>query len=187
MSSRAETEKAPDCFAVIEDIYSKYKKLMFATARKYTDNISDQEDIIQTVLEKLLKTAEGSDMSNRPISASYIVYTVRSVSIDLLRKQGRDGAFFLSMEDDQLAQAAGTEGTLDDLLLSIDRSQNILAVWSKVPLEDRILLEGKYIFGLNDQELALTLGCNPNTIRMKLTRARRRCAKVLLERSEDPV
>lgn len=173
----------PDKSKVIEDIYCKYKRLMFATARKYTENISDQEDIVQTALERLLKVSDKADVSSWRISASYIVYTVRSVSIDFLRKKGRESVFLISIEDDQLAETAREEGTLDDLLLSIDRSEQLKAIWSEVPMEDRILLEGKYIFGLTDQELAIALGCSPKGIRMKLSRARRRAAKILPERN----
>lgn len=173
----------PDKSKVVEDIYSNYKRLMFATAGKYTENISDQEDIVQTALERLLKVLNKADVSSWHISASYIVYTVRSVSIDFLRKKGRESVFFISIEDDQFAETARTEGTLDDLLLSIDRAEQLKAIWSEVSVEDRILLEGKYIFGLADQELAIALGCSPKGIRMKLSRARRRVAKFLSERN----
>lgn len=39
----------------VEEIYQKYKRLMFSTAGKYTKNLADQEDIVQTSLERLIK------------------------------------------------------------------------------------------------------------------------------------
>ena len=38
-----------------EELYQKYKKLMFSQAYHYISNKSDAEDIVQEALEKLLK------------------------------------------------------------------------------------------------------------------------------------
>lgn len=170
---------APASSKLVEEIYSQYKKLMFSTAGKYTKNISDQEDIVQTALERLLKIFQNINASQRCISASYIVYTIRSVSIDLLRKQGHDSELFVSIEDEQFIEQAKMEGSQDDLLLLVDCSEQLDALWPQVPPDDRILLEGKYIFGLTDKELAIILGCRASGIRMRLTRARRRAARFL--------
>jgi len=52
----------------------------------------------------------------------------------------------------------------------------------KLSLEDRLLLRGKYIEGKSAQELAEMLGCKPDSIRMKMLRARRRAFHILQER-----
>lgn len=39
----------------MEEIYLEYKKLMYATARKFTSNVEDQKDIVQTAMERLIK------------------------------------------------------------------------------------------------------------------------------------
>lgn len=174
---------SPTITELIEDAYQKYKKLMFSTAKNYTQNISDQEDIVQTSLERLLKIFSNLDASKCCITAGYIVYTVRSVSIDLLRRKMREAKSFSNFQtSDILVDALGNAKPLDDLLVSLDHSDQLKALWSRVPEEVRILLEGKYIFELSDMELAILLGCKPSSIRMKLTRARRQAAKILLER-----
>ena len=43
---------------------------------------------------------------------------------------------------------------------------------------DRILLSGKYVFCHSDAELAQNLGCAPSSIRMKITRAKRKAMAV---------
>ena len=178
----------PDAFdnsRIVEEIYQKYKKLMFSTARKFTQNILDQEDIVQTALEKLIKIFSNLDPSDCCITASYIVYTVRSVSIDFLRKWGRESEILISMGDIQDAELGQIQiGALDDLLVSLDRSERLNYLWTKVPAKTRILLEGKYIYRLSDKELAIIVGCKPSAVRMKLTRARRQAAKILSERDE---
>lgn len=53
--------------------------------------------------------------------------------------------------------------------------------WMALPEETRSLLAGKYLLGLSDAELAEQYGCRPDSIRMKLTRARRQALKILRE------
>ncbi len=63
------------------------------------------------------------------------------------------------MEDDRLAEIATTEGTLDDLLLRADSKERLWSLWVKLSTEDRMLLEGKHILDLTDEELAGILDC----------------------------
>ena len=46
---------------------------------------------------------------------------------------------------------------------------------------DQLLLEGKYLLGYTDTELASLLKCKVGSIRMKLTRARRKALKLIVE------
>ena len=58
----------------------------------------------------------------------------------------------------------------------------VLHLMEKLSSEDRLLLRGKYIAGLSDQELAEQLGCKTDSIRMKMLRARKRAFRILQER-----
>lgn len=166
----------------VEEIYQKYKRLMFSTAGKYTKNLADQEDIVQTSLERLIKILSDPIPNGRCISAGYIVSIVRSVSIDFLRKQEREAEHCISLESDQLEQIPEAGEIADNLVLLSEQREQLWKIWRLLPREDRYLLEGKYILGYSDQQLAASLSCKPNSIRMKLTRARRRAMKLLLER-----
>lgn len=82
------------------------------------------------------------------------------------------------MESDELP--------LDDMMILIERRAQLSRIWSKLPDEHRILLEGRYILGFSDEELAKQLHCKPSSIRMKLTRARRVASQLLInEESGD--
>lgn len=169
----------------VEEVYVKYKRLMFATAGQFTTNLEDQEDIVQTALERLVKVFSEKRGSKRPISASYVVFTVRSVSIDFLRKQRKEEEHYIDIEDDQLAEMAGFTGSLEDVLLPSDSADRLLEIWPQLPPEDQMILEGKYILDFTESELASILKCKPSSIRMKLSRARRRAIKLLSERNEN--
>lgn len=156
---------------------------MFSTAEKYTENISEQEDIVQSALERLLKIASDTSRPKCYFSASYVVFTVRSVSIDFQRKRDRDSAFLAGQKGVLSIEAVRADGSIDDLLSAMEHSERLMTLWPQIPDEDRILLEGKYIFDLTDKELAGILGSKPDGIRMRLVRARRRAAKFLSERN----
>ena len=54
-------------------------------------------------------------------------------------------------------------------------------VWKQMPTDIRLLLERKYILGQADAEIAADLGIRPESVRMRLTRAKRIAAKELLK------
>ena len=86
--------------------------------------------------------------------------------------------FMTDFEDEDPADSATLP---EDILLSNEFSDAFAEVFDSLPEEDRLLLRGKYELDLDDAELAALLGCAPNSIRMKLTRARRRAVAHLLE------
>lgn len=174
--------KGTDCKEAVEETYRKYKCLMFATAGKYTQNIEDQEDIVQTALERLIRIFSASSPQKCCISAGYVVAVIRSVSIEFLRKQGREAKYRVSLEMEQMEQIAEDGETMDSLVLLSEQAEQLWKIWPKLTEDERFLLEGKYILGYSDQQMAVSLKCSPGSIRMKLTRARRRAMKLLLER-----
>jgi len=174
----------PDDRALIGKIYTDFSRLMYATASKYVSSLPDQEDIIHNAVLKLIRRIETLRKVHCCALASYIVYTVRSVSIDFLRVQGRLAGRTVSLDGDIDNIAESTEGSLDVYMISRERLSKLADIWPKLPEEDRLLLEGKYIWGCTDKELAKDLHCKPDSIRMKLTRARRRAFNCLSEREK---
>ena len=65
-----------------------------------------------------------------------------------------------------------------------DRLRYLRESLAELDETDRELLVGKYIAGQNDDELARRFGIKPESVRMKLTRARRRVRK-MIERKES--
>lgn len=175
------TLEDPDDQEFIRQVYQEYKRLLFSTARKYTSNLADQEDIVQTAIERLIGKVSELRAMNKYMLASYVRFTAKSVSIDFLRKQKRISEHTIvsdsfSPEEENAKDISAFDNTFptDDALLLLD-------LWPRLSEEDRILLEGKYIFDFTDKEIAKQLRCKPSSVRMKLTRARRRALTMLSE------
>ena len=77
------------------------------------------------------------------------------------------------------------ETSLDERIIFEEQKDRLMQIWGSLPEEDQLLLEGKYILGYKDTELADMLGCTKDSIRMKLTRARRRAFQLMTEEEGD--
>lgn len=166
-------------------LYDTYHRLMFATAGRYLSNPSDREDVVQESLYDLLRSAKAVRAVAKKALPSYIVATVRNVAVDFLRKQSSPQGQSLSLDDEETGELLAPISPEDSFLI-LSQKEQLSAVWQKLSAQDRLLLEWKYIFGYSDRDLALRLNCKPESIRMKLTRARRRALHILKEQEGIP-
>lgn len=161
-------------------IYNQYVKLMYYTAKKYISDPHLLEDVVQESLSnlipkiRLLRTLERAQLVN------YIVATVRNTSISHLQTAT------VSSIDDQEYQMQNfmifNPVSLEDEIIYCDElAKNFNILLLRLDSESRLLLEGKYYLGYDDKKLAQMLGCKPGSVRMKLTRARRKALNLLNE------
>ena len=162
-------------------LYTKYENLLFYTAQKYISERGSVEDVVQESLVKLHEKIRTIKPMPDIVLASYIRSTVRNTAINILKSTGYE-------EDRQIS----TENIIDvmdehalslDTLMQISRYRELLSkIWPELSKEEQFLLEGKYILGYSDRELSTELCCQPSSVRMKLTRARRHALSILASR-----
>lgn len=167
----------------IVQLYLEYEKLLFSTAWKFTSSHHDAEEIVQDSLERLIRKTSVLRQLERCTLVAYIVSTVRNTAINHLRKAGRIKLAETDIDDE--SETIDPQLSLDDLLILRERQQKLAATWLNIPEDDRMLLEGKYLLGLSDGELAELGGCKSNSVRMKLTRARRNALKIMLDKEVE--
>ena len=61
----------------------------------------------------------------------------------------------------------------------VEDKERLYRIWDQLTQEEQLLLSGKYILEYSDAELAGQLGCGPASVRMKLTRVRRKARKLM--------
>lgn len=166
-------------------LYEEYHRLMFSVVKQYIPDFSVHEDIVQECLVNLIKKVSILLPMERCALSSYIVSTVRNTSINYLKHQGRVLKHQMAVEDDKEDEVLAVGAPLDELIILMERKSKLKTIWPMLRKEEQILLEGKYILGYSDRELALQLKCKPDSIRMKLTRARRKALKLLLEQEGE--
>lgn len=161
-------------------LYEKYKNLMYLTAKKQISSPEVIEDILQDSIIKLIEKIEVLRSLDQHALAGYIVATVRNTSINFLKKQSYISEKLNDGNDSGIDDSTTTI-TLEDLVLLNERAEQLLQIWPKLSETERYLLEGKYVLGYSDAELAKQLYCKPASIRMKLTRARRTAFALLMQ------
>lgn len=159
-------------------LYEEYEQLMFWTAAKYLNNIEDRKDAVQDVIIALIRNLETIKRLKDSYLRTYIVYTVESRSINLVKRKNIE----LRLFDDLDSVPVGTSvDMIEDSLLQMTMRHTISDIWTKLSTQDKILLESKYILGYNDNEIGEMLGCKASSVRMYLTRARRKAMELILE------
>lgn len=162
-------------------VYGEFKNLMYSTAYKYTSNADTADDIVQDAIVNLIKNVGTIRPMKRYILAGYIMATIRNISINTLKSQAHHRENIAELTDDIFTEAL----PLDAMLMLTEQKTQLNKIWPQLSEEVQILLEGKYILGYSDQELAKVFKCKPSSIRMKLTRARRKALALLIEEGMD--
>lgn len=166
----------------MEELYQEYKRLMYTTAGKYVSTREDREDVVHDALLRLLKRPELLQSISGGALPGYIVYTVRSAAVDHLRWQKRQ----ISTDGDpgSVELIPAPAEPMEEGMILADEVARLREVWPRLSGEERLLLEGKYIWGYTDPELAEQFHCKSDSVRMKLTRARRKALREL-ERGKE--
>lgn len=182
--------------AAIEDLndrefmaqfYLQYERLMYSTVRKRLADPEAAKDIVQESLLKLIPKISFLRRQERCINASYVVSTVRNTTINYMRKQDRTSGRCSSLEEQEGQDVNMPGPPLDERILLEEQKERLIQIWSCLSEEEQLLLEGKYILDYKDAELADMLGCKKDSIRMKLTRARRRAFQLMTEEEGEKV
>lgn len=165
----------PDGMAFMQDLYHRYARLMFAEALRRVSSREDCEDIVQDAVESLCEKVDTLRALPPAALPAYVVYTVKNKSINYLRHQAVVSRHSAELEED----FASTAPSPEDLAELQERADGLHQVWPLLPEEDRELLYRKYVLGQDNGELAEVFHCRRDSVRMRLTRARRRAMALM--------
>ena len=171
----AETED-PD----IMDIYNRFKRFVYAKTKDFTDDLSYREDIAQETWICLMRNVGTLKRMEPKAQATYIARTVRSSALDYLSKT--ESRLVLTPDPSDSDQDNGFPSAEEMFFLT--NAVSGYNLWKELSQEDRRLLIGRYIQGLSDRELAKLCNVKEDSIRMMMTRARRRAKEFILAEME---
>lgn len=150
---------------------------MYLEAVKYVSDKETAEDVVSDAVVKLVEKVDLLRQLDEGKRLAYAVTTVRHMAYRHLRQKSRlELTSFEALEE--LLPSADAE-TTDDKILKEQRKARLRELFVAIPTEDLLLLEEKIILLWSDEEIAKTLGIQPNSVRMRLTRAKRRVADAL--------
>ena len=172
----------PACILAIEDesdrefmtsLFLQYEKLMYSTIRKVTRDSWLVDDIFQSTLERLIDKISLLKTLNRDRLVNYIIVACRNTAYNACTAQVRH---FAEDIDDYVSEASSRHGdaTVEDFVILQDQLEVLQKIWPKLDERSRYLLEAKYILEMSDAEIAVGLNIKPESVRMALTRARKK-------------
>jgi RNA polymerase sigma-70 factor (ECF subfamily) len=176
------TVESPDDRDFLIGLYHDYYRLMFSMAGKYVRNPVDKDDVVQNALVKLIGCVEKLKKLESCALSTFIAILTKNEAINyqkhvnMIQKHTVDSDGFYNFY-----QPSAEAPSLDELVILGEDLSRLEKVWPSLSEREQLLLSGKYILGLSDKELASMLGCNPGSIRMMLTRARRKAFNKMIE------
>ena len=171
--------ESPEDHDIIAEFFELNKMLLYAEAWKYFSTKEDVEDI---VYESLVRIMEHMDKFRSLLPRERVQYgkaVVRNLSYTYSKRQSlytmvpfEDVDTYLTVEEGQLPES---------VVSTRIRVEHLRKIWAQMPVEERLLLEQKYVLDWSDHDLAISLGIKPQSVRMRLTRARRNILRLLKE------
>lgn len=169
--------------AFFDRFYREHKQLLYYFAGKYAAPDA-AEDLVHDVLERLMKQCQTiRKIANEPGKLVYYLNAAtQSAAVDRFRRDS--GASVVAYPPDALD--AIIEDRLETQRLPFeDTYWDIRLLKKKLPSREWMLLEGKYLIGYSDEELGHLFGYKKNSIRMALTRAKRKAREILFANNTE--
>ena len=162
------------------DVHERYNRLVHSKACQYLTDTNEIEDLMQDCWLKLCQHIATLKTLDEKALAAYIAVTVRNTAYNYMTYQSVRNRYTAPADVDVDEHIDSTPSPEEQVLLTeqLDQFHEVL---SRLSVNDRRLLEGKYILHWSDEELAGVFQCKPASIRMKLSRARQRAMALLQE------
>ena len=172
----------PICILTIEDesdrefmsrVYTQYQWLMYDTIKHVVGDHWSTEDVVQTTLVKLIDKLEKLKSLDDRHMVHYIITACKHTAYNEVRRHTRHPVFSID-EDCSFGDELHLVHNMESHLIHEEDLQRMANIWGKLDERSRFALEARNILEKTDEEIAESLDIAPSSVRMVLTRARRK-------------
>ena len=160
-------------------LYINYERLMYSTIDKILHDQWGTEDVLQSTLLKLIDKVSLLRKLSKPQLANYIVVSCKNTAINEMRFRAKRRT---SAYNDLVVDNFEVHDSAEDTVIQMENCKELCDVWERLDDRSRYLLEARYILEEMPEEIAKNLGIKPESVRMALTRAKRKASKLMAER-----
>lgn len=165
------TIENPEDHELMTEFYMEHHAFLYREARKHLDTPEDVEDIVYETLVKIIEKIHIFRDLTRRQQIKYALTTTKNLAY-IYRKR-KNYFTIISLDEMETDIPADNSVSAEDVVSQKLQAAYVKQVWSQLDMDTRMLLEQKYILHWTDEELASLLGIKPQSVRMRLTRAKR--------------
>ena len=143
-----------------EQIYLKYRSLMYHVANSVLHNCQDAGDAVHNAFLRIIRKFSRFQNTSAEDLAPQIVVIARNEAISLLRKRKGEAPL-----EDQVGLTEPSE--------SISDYHALVASFAQLPQTYRAVMEMKLLLGYSDKEIAAKLGLTKTAVSTRISRGRR--------------
>ena len=154
-------------------LYLQYRRLIYSEVRKIIGNTDEVEDLLQSVVEKLIEKLSLLRGMEQNKLVNYIISTAKNTAYNSLRGKEQE---ILWEDQEELVDPAPMP---EEHILAQEDLSRLARVWIDLDKKTQYLLSAKYILKKSGKEIASDLNMPPDNVRMALVRARRKARQVM--------
>ena len=154
-------------------LYLRYRRLIYSEIRKIAGSTDEAEDLLQSVVEKLIEKLPLLREMEQGKLVNYIISTAKNTAYNSLRGRGRE----VLWEDQE--EHADSAPVPEEHIIEQEDLYRLAQVWVDLDEKTRYLLSAKYILKKCGREIADDLNMPPDNVRMALVRARRKARQAM--------
>ena len=155
----------PICILAIEDpddrefmttLYGKCERILYNTTIKITNNYWDAQDVVQSVLVKIIhnKIPLLRSLPERK-QFNYLITACHNEAVNCVKKRQNQSYDFPDSENDSfISDIPDDAPSLDEILLSQEEQQLFLKAWETLDERTKYFLNARYILEQSVSEIA---------------------------------
>ncbi len=153
----------------ITNAFTALREQMLSLAERITGNRDDAADAVQDAFVKLWQQRGRYESTSHAQGAGMM--TVRTTSIDLARRNSH-------RSDVPVEQAVDTVEEVTDNERSLAYQQVRAIIDNDLSANQRAIIDMREVQGMEFDDIAIRLGMQPATVRVELSRARKRVREI---------
>lgn len=160
---------------IVSQWYEEHYNLLIARANKLVQDEELAKDMVHNTFVRVINNFDTIIQLSDKARAVYIMEANRSVCLDYLRKHRKELVMMEKLDADiwdRNVVSGRNSYSYVELLVDLERSL------SKLKERDRVLILGRYVFQLPEQELAKLVNLKPRSVHSALARAVERLTRI---------
>ena len=154
----------------IEELYCKYKKVVYSIAFSISKNKEDSEDVVQSIFTKIYEM--NIDKLPRNNYASWLYSITKNETINFLKKKKKDILI------DKIYEISDNNNELNQVIDNIEFNRVI----KKLNYKEKEAITLYYLFEFTTKEISKILKEPENTIKSRISRAKGKLKKYIKEK-----